>query len=70
MRTRGGKPIGKYLGFTTTAEPFANKLNKFSTCRCDSHAAFLDVDWPDTGFYSRRLAEVIVSAAEHTLLAD
>ena len=43
---------------------FAEHLHKcFGTCECvGEHAAFNDVEFPETGFYNQKLARGIIAA--------
>ena len=64
---KGGEPIGKVLGFTSTSESFVFALRCFATCKCAKHASFMQVGWTETGFYTSKLADAIVRGAIKTL---
>ena len=64
---KGGEPIGKVLGFTSTSESFVFALRCFATCKCAKHASFMQVGWIETGFYTSKLADAIVRGAIKTL---
>ena len=64
---KGGEPIGKVLGFTSTSESFVFALKCFATCKCAKHASFMQVGWTETGFYTSKLADAIVRGAIKTL---
>ena len=67
LRSKGGKSIGKLLGFTSSDERFIQSLRQYSKCEHETHADFNEVKWEDTGFYTAELAKVPVNAAKHAL---
>ena len=66
MVGKSGNPVGKQLQFMSTHKSFAEHLHKcFGTCECvGKHAAFNDVEWPETGFYNQKLARGIIAAMQ------
>ena len=67
LTAKGGEPIEKVLGFTSTSERFVSELACFSRCECLQHARAIHVAWLDTGFYTPKLAEAIVKGAVKAL---
>ena len=64
---KGGDPVGKTLGFTSSSRVFTFELEGFSTCQCARHAPLVQTDWAETGFYLPKLAEAIVKGAAKAL---
>ena len=48
--SKGGEPIGKVLGFSSSARTFTLALECFSTCQCAQHAPMNQTCWTETGF--------------------
>ena len=65
--SKGGEPIGKVLGFSSSARVFTLALECFSTCQCAQHAPMNQTCWTETGFYTPKLAEAIVRGAVEAL---
>ena len=65
--SKGGEPIGKVLGFSSSARTFTLALEWFSTCQCAQHAPMNQTCWTETGFYTPKLAEAIVRGAVEAL---